>query len=173
MRDRLKYLSVRLGQYLVHGTPPENHTKAVCRAIRAAVAAIDPNLPVYALRTVAAQIDYSIYIDRMIAALSAFFGGLATLLAAIGLYGVMAFLVSQRTQEIGVRMALGATPGGIVKLVLRRASIWTLTGAALGLVATLFATRVIRPLLFDVPALDPWTLATIHSVRSSSCAIPP
>ncbi len=79
---------------------------------------------------------------------------MGALLAAIGLYGVMAFLVGQRTQEIGVRMALGATPSNIARLVLSRAALWTLAGALLGLAGALFATRALRSLLFEVSEHD-------------------
>ena len=123
-------------------------------------AALDPSLPV-TFGSMQQRVEVLMDRPRFNALLLSLFAAMGVLLAAIGLYGVMAFLVGQRTQEIGVRMALGATPGGIVKLVLRRASIWTLSGAAIGLLATIFATRVIRTMLFDVPALDPWTLAVV------------
>src|SRR5205085_8932580 len=71
--------------------------------------------------------------------------------------GVMAFLIGQRTQEIGVRMALGATPGTIAKLMLLRAGRWTVAGVLLGMVGSLFATRALRAMLFQVPEKDPWT----------------
>src|SRR5262249_26868090 len=94
---------------------------------------------------------------RFNALLLGLFAAMGVLLAAIGLYGVMAFLVSQRTQEIGVRMALGATPAVIVKMVLSRAGAWTLAGVAVGLAGSLFAVRAIQSMLFEVPARDPWT----------------
>jgi putative ABC transport system permease protein len=83
------------------------------------------------------------------------------LLAAIGLYGVMAFLVGQRTQEIGVRIALGATPGAITKLVLARAAAWTLAGALAGVVGSLAAAQAIQSMLFNVPARDPLIYAAV------------
>jgi len=82
-------------------------------------------------------------------------------LAAIGLYGVMSFLVGQRTQEIGVRMALGATPRTITKLILSRAAVWTLAGAVAGLAGSLFAARALRSVLFEVPEHDPWIFAVV------------
>lgn len=98
---------------------------------------------------------------RFNAFLLALFAGSGVLLAMIGLYGVMAFLVGQRTQEIGVRLALGATPGEIIKLILSRAARWTVAGVAAGLIGSLFATRVLRNLLFEVPERDPWTYSAV------------
>jgi ABC-type antimicrobial peptide transport system permease subunit len=81
------------------------------------------------------------------------------LLSAIGLYGVISFLVAQRTQEIGVRMALGATPSAIARLVLGHAARWTLAGAAFGVAGSWFAARFLGAMLFHVSARDPWILA--------------
>jgi ABC-type antimicrobial peptide transport system permease subunit len=81
------------------------------------------------------------------------------LLSAIGLYGVVSFLVAQRTREIGVRMALGATPAAVARLVLGHAARWTLTGAALGVIGSFFAARWLEAMLFHVSARDPWILA--------------
>jgi ABC-type antimicrobial peptide transport system permease subunit len=97
-------------------------------------------------------------VPRFDALLLGIFAAMALLLAAIGLYGVVAFLVAQRTQEIGVRMALGATPGGIAKLVLGRAARWTFAGAAIGLAASLAGARVMQSLLYHVQPRDPLAL---------------
>ena len=80
---------------------------------------------------------------------------MGVILAAIGLYGLISFLVAQRTQEIGVRMALGATPGQITRLVLVHAVRWTLAGMVLGLISSFWATRALAALLFQVPEKDP------------------
>jgi len=101
--------------------------------------------------------------SRFNAILLALFAAMGLVLAAIGLFGLMSFLVGQRTREIGVRMALGATPRAITKLILSRAAVWTLAGATTGLIGSLFATRALRSLLFEVPAHDPWTLAAVLS----------
>jgi len=85
-------------------------------------------------------------------------------LAAIGLYGVISFLVTQRTQEIGVRMALGATSGNILGLVFANAMRWTAAGNLIGLLGSLAATRWLRSLLYQVPERDPWTLAITVAV---------
>ena len=128
--------------------------------IKREFASLDPALPVK-LGSMAERTGRLVDRPRFNAILLSLFAGMGVLLAAIGLYGVTAFLVGQRTQEIGVRMALGATPGGIVKLVLKRASAWTLAGALIGLAGALFAARAIRTMLFQVPSLDPWTLAVV------------
>jgi len=126
--------------------------------IKREIAALDPTLPV----TIGSMQDRVTHMNerpRFNAFLLALFAGMGVLLAAIGLYGVMAFLVGQRTQEIGVRMALGATPGTIAKLVLSRAAVWTIAGAVVGLIGSLLAARTLRTLLFQVPERDPLTYA--------------
>jgi predicted permease len=123
-------------------------------------AALDPTLPV-AIGSMQRKVGRLVDRPKFNAMLLTLFAGMGVLLAAVGLYGVMAFLVGQRTQEIGVRMALGATPSAIVRLVLSRAAGWTLAGLLVGLVGSLFATRVIQSMLFDVPARDPWTFAIV------------
>ncbi len=114
---------------------------------------LDPALPV-TISTMQQRVSKLAQRPRFNALLLALFAATGAILAAIGLYGVMAFLVGQRTQEIGVRMALGATPANIVRLVLSRAALWTASGALLGLVGILFATPALRSLLFDVTNHD-------------------
>ncbi len=126
--------------------------------IKREFAALDPALPV-TLGSMRQRVGRLVDRPRFNAFLLSLFAGMGVLLAAIGLYGVMAFLVGQRTQEIGVRMALGATPRMIAKLVLSRAAAWTVAGALLGLAGSLFATRALQSMLFQVPARDPWTFA--------------
>jgi predicted permease len=131
--------------------------------IKREFAALDPALPVK-LGSMQQRVGRLVDRPRFNAFLLTLFAGMGVLLAAIGLYGVMAFLVGQRTQEIGVRMALGATPGAITKLVLSRAAAWTLAGALAGLAGALFATRAIQSMLFEVPARDPWTFLVVLPV---------
>jgi predicted permease len=120
---------------------------------------LDANVPVYNLRTLAHQIDQSLLNDRLVATLSAAFGVLATLLAVIGLYGVMAYTVARRTREIGVRMALGAVPGDVVRMVMREVVTLVGVGVALGLTAAWGLSRVVSTALYGISPSDPVTIA--------------
>ena len=97
------------------------------------VARLDPNLPVENLRTLAHQVQNNVFLDRLMTTLSAAFAVLATLLAAVGLYGVLAYTVTQRTREIGLRMALGAAPTRVRVMVLRQVAVMTAIGGVIGL----------------------------------------
>jgi putative ABC transport system permease protein len=122
------------------------------------VARLDPNLPLEDLRTLPQQIRENVFLDRFITILSAAFAGLATLLAAIGLYGVLAYTVSQRTREIGLRMALGAAPTLVRRMVLRQVALMTLVGGALGLAAAIGLGRLAESLLYQLKGWDPQVL---------------
>jgi len=141
-------------------TPMNPNAMAVW--LKKEIAAIDPALPV-TISTMRERVSRLNDRSRFNAILLALFAAMGLVLAAIGLFGLMSFLVGQRTREIGVRMALGATPRAITKLILSRAAVWTLAGATTGLIGSLFATRALRSLLFEVPAHDPWTLAAVLS----------
>jgi len=134
-------------------------TRQVARWMRAEVAAIDPGLPVE-IGMLDQQVSRLAAQPRFNAVLLGIFAGLGAALAGIGLYGLMSFLVAQRTQEIGVRMALGATPGEIVRVVLRGAAGWTAVGAAVGMVGALCVTRLLKSMLFRVSSNDPWIMAS-------------
>src|SRR6201993_3469735 len=112
-------------------------------AVRSKVRDMDSNLPVYAMRTTEVQINNSLSSERMIASLSAVFGLLATLLAVIGLYGVMAYTVAQRTREVGIRMALGAARGNVIWMVMREVLVLVSIGVIAGVAAALALTRVV------------------------------
>jgi len=127
--------------------------------LRAKVRDLDPNLPVYAMRTTEVQINNSLSTERMIASLSAVFGLLATLLAVIGLYGVMAYTVAQRTREVGIRMALGAARGNVIWMVMREVLFLVTIGVVAGVTAALALTRVVQSQLFGLTPHDPLTLA--------------
>jgi len=137
--------------------------RALAEPVRKEVAALDPTLPV-SVETFAQQVGKLAERPRFNALLLGLFAAMGLLLAAIGLYGVISVLVAQRTQEIGVRMALGATPWAVTKLMLARAARWTATGAALGIIGSFFAARLLRTMLFHVSARDPWTLAAAVAV---------
>ncbi len=127
-------------------------------AVRSKVRDMDSNLPIFAMRTTEVQINNSLSTDRMIASLSAVFGFLATLLAVIGLYGVMAYTVAQRTREVGIRIALGAARGNVIWLVMREVLLLVAIGVVAGITASLALTRVVQSQLFGLTPHDPLTL---------------
>ncbi|HYL84942.1 MAG TPA: ABC transporter permease [Candidatus Angelobacter sp.] len=126
--------------------------------VRSKVREMDPNLPVYGMRTTEVEIKNSLSTERMIASLSAVFGLLATLLAIVGLYGVMSYVVAQRTREVGIRMALGADHGRVIWLVMREVLILVAIGVTSGFTAALALTRVVQSQLFGLTPHDPLTL---------------
>ena len=144
--------------------------------IRATVKGIDGTLPVASLRTVDTQIARSLRTERMMATLLAAFGAMALLLSIVGLYGVMSFVVTQRTREIGVRLALGATRGMAVWLVVRDALIMIGSGTAIALLASLGLGRILSAQLFGIEAVDAPTMAgatvMLAIVALASAAVP-
>jgi predicted permease len=127
-------------------------------AIREKVRDLDPNLPIYSLRTTEEQIANSLGTQRMIASLSTVFGLMATILAAVGLYGLMAYSVVQRTREIGIRMALGAAQTDVVWMVMRDVLLLVAVGVGVGVPASLGLARVVQSQLYGLTAHDPSTL---------------
>jgi predicted permease len=128
-------------------------------AIRRELRAMDPNVPVMRVRTLEEDVDAHLARERLIALLSGFFGILALALASVGLYGVMAYGVTQRTREVGIRMALGARRGDVVGMIVRESLVPVLAGMAIGLGAALGLTHLIAGLLFGVAARDPVSIA--------------
>jgi predicted permease len=126
--------------------------------VREKVRDLDPNLPIYAMRTTETQLANSLSTERMIASLSTVFGFLATLLAILGLYGVMAYTVAQRTREIGIRMALGAETKKVLWLVMREVLLLVAIGIALGIPASLALTRMVQSQLYGINSHDLATL---------------
>ena len=141
--------------YVRTGVAPE----AMFPALRTVVSRLAPGVPVYQMKTVARQKDDSMAVERLAAVLASSFGALATLLAAVGLYGVMAFLVARRTREIGIRMALGATARDVLALVVREALVLVGIGVAIGLPAALAVTRLLSAQLYGVAPHDPVVMA--------------
>jgi predicted permease len=133
-------------------------SKTVFASLRRKIAELDPAMPVYGMKTLEHQLDETLGTERLIATLSAAFGALATLLAAMGIYGVMAFVVSRRTKEIGLRMALGAQRGEVVWMVVREALLPLAAGIAIGVPAAYWASRYVASQLFGVKPTD---LATV------------
>jgi ABC-type antimicrobial peptide transport system permease subunit len=128
-------------------------------AIRKSVSGMDSTLPVYDLRTMEEQIDRSLVTERMIAMLATVFGVIATLLATVGLYGVMAYTVGRKTREIGIRMALGALGRDVVWMVMREVFLLIAGGIVVGFGAAILLTRYLEGQLFGLTPNDPVTLA--------------
>jgi predicted permease len=127
----------------------------VLRSIPAVVGRLDPTLPVEDLKTLPQQVRENVFLDRMISTLSASFALLATLLAAVGLYGVLAYTVSQRTREIGLRMALGADSGSVRRMILKQVGRMTLIGAVVGVSGAYYLGKAAASLLFQLQPYDP------------------
>jgi predicted permease len=131
---------------------------ALTSSITKAMAQLDPNLPLENLRTLPQQIQQNVFLDRFISVLSTAFACVATLLAAIGLYGVLAYTVAQRTREIGLRMALGAAPAKVRAMVLRQVGVMTAIGGVIGLAAAVGLGQLAQSLLFELKGSDPVVL---------------
>jgi putative ABC transport system permease protein len=128
--------------------------KTVFKSVTEAVNSVDPELPVAGLRTVDEIVTESLAIDRFSVVLFASFGALGLMLAAVGIYGVMAFAVAQRTHEFGVRMALGAQRSRVINQVLKEGAILAISGTVIGLVGAYLVGRAMQSTLFGVQAFD-------------------
>ncbi|HKG60270.1 MAG TPA: ABC transporter permease [Pyrinomonadaceae bacterium] len=133
-------------------------------AVRGAVLSIDPNQPIANISTLEKVVDESIAPRRLNMLLMALFGGLAMLLSAVGIYGLLSHAVTQRTQEMGIRMALGAQVSDVLKLVLKQGMMLALAGEAIGLIGAFALTRLIRGLLFGVTPNDAMTFVVVAAV---------
>jgi len=133
-------------------------------AVRRKVQDLDNGVPVIEARSMQEQMDDDLLQERLVATLSGFFGVLALLLASVGLYGVIAYAVTRRTREIGVRMALGAQRGQVVGIVLRDALTMVLTGSVVGVCAALALTRLASSFLYGMTPRDPATFVLATSV---------
>ena len=149
---------------------------AAYRALRSEVRKLDPAMPVFEMKTLGEQLSEVLLTERLIAMLSAGFGLLATLLASIGLYGVMAFAVARRTKEMGVRMALGASQGSVIWMVLREVLLLVAIGLAVGVPAALGSGRYLSTQLYGIKPSDPWigitTAALLLLVSAAAGLIP-
>ena len=150
--------------------------ETIIPAVRSIVSQLDNNLPLFDVKTQSAQIQGSLFQERLIARLSSFFGGLSLLLACIGLYGLLSYEVARRTREIGVRMALGARPGDVLRLIVRQGIALSAGGAVLGILGALAATRYLASLLYGVRPDDWLTFAAVSFslglVALAACYIP-
>ena len=153
-----------------------NNPTLLASAIREEVRRLDSQLPIYDIKSLSAQIDESLVTQRLIMVLSAAFGGLAALLAALGIYGVLAFSVAQRRQEIGVRIALGAQPSAVRALIFSEVARFLLVGAVIGLPAAYALGRAVESILYGVNASDLRIFAigaALMAVVSFAAAYPP
>jgi predicted lysophospholipase L1 biosynthesis ABC-type transport system permease subunit len=145
-------------------------------SVRDRVQALDRHMPLRNVGTIQEQIEQNLWAPRMGAALLSIFGGLAFLLAMIGIYGVMAYSVAQRTQEIGFRIAVGAQPGDVLWLVMRQGMGLAMMGAAAGVVIAVLLGRLIAQLLFGIHPYDPVTLVAVvlalGAVALLACYLP-
>jgi predicted permease len=150
--------------------------RSLIAAIRSEVRAMDKDQPISNIQTMDELLGRSVSQRRFSLLLMGIFAGVALALAAVGIYGVMSYLVAQRTHEIGVRMALGAQPRDVLKLVIRQGMTLALTGVMIGLMAAFGLTRLIKNLLFDVSSVDPMTFSVIAillaGVALVACYIP-
>ena len=151
-------------------------TPALAESIRKAVTSLDPAVPLITARTIEEEIDADIVQERLLATLAGLFGGLALLLACVGLYGVLSFVVTRRTREIGIRLALGAARGSVLWMVLKDALLLVGVGAALGVPSALWLSRLIGSLLYGVSPRDLPTLAagvlTLLAVAALAVLVP-
>jgi putative ABC transport system permease protein len=149
---------------------------SMTKSITAVVRSVDPNLPLDQVKTMDQLVDESLAGDRFSTVLFSSFAGVALLLAAIGIYGVMSFAVAQRTHEIGLRIALGAGPNQVLRLVLGEGMLLAFAGLLVGLAGTYFVGRVMKTLLYQVNAMDPAAISAVASVLLLSaffaCYIP-
>ena len=142
---------------------------SAARSIRTAVGRIDPALTVFSLRTIDDQLDYLLFTERMLATLAMAFGVLATLLAMIGLYGVMSFSAARRTKEIGIRLALGAQRWAAGGLIVREAALLALIGGAIALPISWALGRFIESQLYGVRPMDTLTIAGATTILAMVC----
>jgi putative ABC transport system permease protein len=144
--------------------------------IREKVRALDADLPVATVRTMEEWLSASAAQPRLNAVLLAVFAGVAVLVAAIGIYGVLAYSVNQRRREIGLRMALGAQRGGVIRLIVREGMTVGLAGIALGLIGAYELNLALASLVFEVPVRDPATFAAVTlvlaAVALAACTLP-
>jgi putative ABC transport system permease protein len=143
----------------------------VVPAVREAIRASDPNLPVFEVYTMEQVRQQGVWEYRFFGGMFSVFGGIALFLAAIGLYGVLSYSVSQRVREIGVRVALGARNGHVLRLVLRQGMLLALVGIGFGLLFSFGATRVVASILYDTSPTDPLSFAVISAVLAGIAAL--
>jgi ABC-type antimicrobial peptide transport system permease subunit len=146
-------------------------TESFLTEARQAIWSVDANLPVFLVRTLKDLYDQSMARTSFTLVMLALAGGMALVLGVVGIYGVIAYAVSQRTREIGIRMALGAQPAGLQGMFVRHGLVLAGIGAVLGLAAAALLTRLMQSLLFGVTTLDPATYAVVAGVLIAAAAL--
>jgi ABC-type antimicrobial peptide transport system permease subunit len=144
------------------------HPEGLAGPMQSAIRSVDANLPLYDFKTMEQRVDDSLLGRRFLLVLLTIFAGLALLLAALGLYGVITYTVRLRTRELGIRMALGAQPGDVLRLVLGKGARLAAIGLALGVFATFAVGRTLSSLLFQVSLFNPVTLLLTALILSST-----
>ena len=167
---------LRYGLRALRRRPGFTAAAVLTQSVRAALKGIDPNLLIWRTETMDELVGQSVAPQRFNVALLGFFAALAMLLAAVGIYGVMSYTVTQRRHEIGVRMALGAQRRDVLRLVVRQGMLLTLAGLGLGLAGALALTRLMSSLLYGVTATDPAVYAGVSlllaAVALLACLVP-
>ena len=170
--DMLPFLAPRMNLIIRTTADPLNLTAAVRRQVQA----LDPNQPVYNVSTMERTLDQSLITQRLSMTLLAFLASLALILAAVGIYGVMSYTVTQRSHEFGIRMAIGAQPRDVFRMVIWRGMMLALIGVAFGLVGAFGLTRLMATMLYGVKPTDPATFASIGvlliGVALAACYVP-
>jgi predicted permease len=153
-----------IASYMTFQVRTEADPQTIVPLMRSEVAAVDSNIPITRLDTLVQKIDKALLLERMFSRLTGSFALLALVLVCVGLYGTMSYFVARRTNEIGIRMALGAKPVGVFRMVLGEGLVLTTAGVVLGLAGAAFGTRLISNALYEVPAFDPLTFVCVASL---------
>jgi ABC-type antimicrobial peptide transport system permease subunit len=161
----------RLTQTMCLAVRTDGGPSSIASAVRQELRDISADLPVLRMQTVDEQLNELLAPERLIATLTSFFSGLAMLMACLGLYGLMAYAAARRTNEIGVRMALGATRGAVLRMVLTESLMTVAAGIAIGVPVALAAARMISSRLFGISATDPLTIAAATLLLTAVAAL--
>jgi putative ABC transport system permease protein len=146
----------------------QGNAESLQESIRSAVQSVDPNLPVFDVHTMNNIVSESLASRRFALQLMSLFAATALVLAALGIYGVMAYFVSQRVREIGIRMAVGAGRVDVLRMVVSRGMALAAIGAGIGIAASLLAARLISGMLFGVSAYDPLTIVAFAAILTGA-----
>ncbi|HEX7236527.1 MAG TPA: ABC transporter permease [Gammaproteobacteria bacterium] len=162
-----RYQTAGAIQAMFYNLRASGDPKGLLTMVPRVAAEVDPDVPVTNLATMTTAVNGNVYVDRLLSMLSAGFAALATLLAGIGLYGVLAYNVTQRTRELGLRLALGAPPAGVRMLILKQVGVMALIGAGVGLVGAFFFGRVAETQLYGMSGRDPFVFGAAFAVLAA------